>query len=107
MGPEARMGAPMSDIPSGSSATDPASKKGKLRQLARVARFLKPYRKAVIGALFARLGTAGTVLAMPYGVRRLIDQGFHNVDSSRPLDFALLGLFALVLALAVATYARY
>ncbi|MEE9302141.1 MAG: ABC transporter transmembrane domain-containing protein [Alphaproteobacteria bacterium] len=97
----------MSDIPSGSSATDPASKKRKLRQLARVARFLKPYRKAVVGALFALLGTAGTVLAMPYGVRRLIDQGFHNVDSSRPLDFALLGLFALVLALAVATYARY
>jgi ATP-binding cassette subfamily B protein len=107
MGPEARMGAPMSDIPSDSAGTDPAPKKRKLRQLARVARFLKPYRKAVIGALFALLGTAATVLAMPYGVRRLIDQGFHNVDSARPLDFALLGLFALVLGLAVATYARY
>jgi len=80
---------------------------GRFADLARVAGFLSPYRSALIGALLALIATAGTVLAMPYGVRSLIDRGFHNIEEAHALDYALLGLFGLVLVLAAATFARY
>jgi ATP-binding cassette subfamily B protein len=68
--------------------------------------YLRPYGWRVAGATAALLVAAGLVLLLGQGVRHLIDHGFssHNPAS---LNTAAAAMFAVVAALAVATYARY
>ena len=56
--------------------------------LARLARFLAPYRWRIAAALVALLVAAGCVLALGQGVRLVVDAGFGSGDPGL-LDRAL------------------
>ena len=75
---------------------------GVLRQLVR---FIAPYKLAVAGALVALTTAAGTVLALGFGLRRLVDDGFRGGDAGL-LDQALVILFGVIALMAVASYRR-
>lgn len=69
-------------------------------------RFVRPYRKQTLLALLALVITAAITLSMGQGIRLLVDQGF--VTRSADLLGESIALFmALVLALAVGTFARF
>ena len=74
-----------------------------LRQLAR---FIAPYKLAVAGALVALTTAAGTVLALGFGLRRLVDDGFRGGDAGL-LDQALVIMFGVIALMAVASYGRF
>ncbi|MDH3595215.1 MAG: ABC transporter transmembrane domain-containing protein [Rhodospirillales bacterium] len=75
-------------------------------QLAYLWRFVRPYGWVVAGALAALSVAAATVLAMGFGLRKLVDEGFAGGDAAL-LDRAVLVLLAVVLLLAAASYARF
>ena len=77
-----------------------------LRRLGDLTAFIRPYRSAVIGAVVALTVSAGTVLVMGIGLRRLVDQGFRSGDAGL-LDHAFVILFGIVILLALATFGRY
>ena len=68
--------------------------------------FVRPYRWHMAGASLSLLVAAGLVLGIGQGLRHLIDSGFGN-HSPASLNMAAVGMFAVVAALAVATYARF
>jgi ATP-binding cassette subfamily B protein len=77
-----------------------------LRQLARVLRFLAPYKKQMAIAGAALVVAAGCVLVLGQGLKRVIDAGFSGADAAS-LDTALFVLLAIVCVLAAATYTRF
>jgi ATP-binding cassette subfamily B protein len=77
-----------------------------LGHLWRALRFLTPYKLAVAGALLALTAAAATVLALGFGLRRLVDEGFRDGDAAL-LDQALIVMFGVIALLAVASYGRY
>ena len=77
-----------------------------LGQLRHVARFLRPYKLAIAGALVALTTAAVTVLALGFGLRRLVDEGFSGADATL-LDQALSVMFGVIALLAAASYGRY
>jgi ATP-binding cassette subfamily B protein len=77
-----------------------------IRQLARVLRFLWPYRARMAVAGVALVVAAGCVLVLGQGLKRVIDAGFSGNDAAS-LDTALFALLAIVCALALATYTRF
>ena len=91
-----------------SAAAKPPARPASLRLLLP---FLRPYRWQLAGATLALLFTTGLTLGIGQGLRRLIDSGFgsHGAGghSTAGLNIAALGLFGVVAALAVATYARF
>jgi ATP-binding cassette subfamily B protein len=80
--------------------------KGEVAQLARLARFLVPYRLRIAAALAALGLAAACVLALGQGLRHVIDAGFGSGDP-RLLNAALAGLVATAFVLAAATYVRF
>ena len=68
--------------------------------------YLRPYVGHMAGASLALLVAAGLVLGIGQGLRHLIDSGFGH-RSPAALNAAALGMFGVVAALAVATYARF
>ena len=68
--------------------------------------YLMPHRWRVAGASAALLVAAGLVLALGQGVRVLIDDGFASRDAAH-LNRAALVMFAVVAALAAATFGRF
>ena len=74
--------------------------------LARLARFLAPYRWRVAAALVALVAAAGCVLALGQGLKYVVDAGFGSGEP-RLLDQALAAAVAVALTLAVATYFRF
>jgi ATP-binding cassette subfamily B protein len=78
----------------------------KLASLRLLLPYLAPYRWRVAGASAALLVAASLVLALGQGVRMLIDDGFASRDAVH-LNRAALVMFAVVAALAGATFARY
>ena len=68
--------------------------------------YLRPYRWRAVGASVALLVAAGLLLALGQGVRSLIDHGFAGGHAGS-LNRAALGMFGVVAALAVSTYARF
>src|SRR6266851_2632076 len=77
-----------------------------IRQLARVLRFLWPYRARMAVAGVALVIAAGCVLVLGQGLKRVIDAGFSGNDAAS-LDTALFALLAIVCVLALATYTRF
>jgi len=77
-----------------------------IRQLARVLRFLWPYRARMAVAGVALVVAAGCVLVLGQGLKRVIDAGFSGNDAAS-LDTALFALLAIVCVLALATYTRF
>ena len=77
-----------------------------IRQLARILGFLAPYRRQVAIAMVALVVAAACVLVLGQGLRRVIDGGFASGDAAL-LDAALIGLLAVIVVMAVATYTRF
>jgi ATP-binding cassette subfamily B protein len=77
-----------------------------IRQLARVLRFVWPYRGRLVVAGIALVVAAGCVLVLGQGLKRVIDAGFSRADAAS-LDTALFALLAIVCVLAAATYLRF
>jgi ATP-binding cassette subfamily B protein len=77
-----------------------------LRTLARIGRFLKPYRRQVAYAAAALLVAASAVLAVGQGLRSVIDHGFGAGDAAE-LDRALALMLGIVIVLAASTYTRF
>ena len=84
----------------------PLLPKGDIAQLARLGRFLLPYRWRIIGALIALLVAASCVLALGQGLRYVIDAGFGTRDPHL-LNLALAAVVAVAVVLACATFARF
>ena len=76
------------------------------RSLARLARFLGPYRWRVAGAVVALVVAAVCWLALGQGVKHVVDRGFGSGEP-RLLDQALAGMLGIAAALAVATWFRF
>jgi ATP-binding cassette subfamily B protein len=77
-----------------------------LRQLMHLRRFLMPYRWQMIGATFALIITATTMMALGQGLKHLIDRGFAAGDRGL-LEISVLVLFVVSVLLALGTYARF
>ena len=81
--------------------------KGKsLRPLARLAPFVLKYKLAMFLAFIALTVAAAVTLAVPVAIRRVIDQGFSN-ENAAMVDNYFLAMLVVVLALAVASSARF
>jgi ATP-binding cassette subfamily B protein len=74
--------------------------------LARLARFLAPYRWRVAAALVALAVAAACVLALGQGVKYVVDAGFGSGEP-RLLNEALAVAVAVAVLLAVATFFRF
>ena len=77
-----------------------------LRTIARVGRFVRPYRKQVAYAAVALIFAAAAVLAIGQGLKFVIDRGFV-AGSGGELDRMLAVTLGVVVVMAVATYARF
>jgi ATP-binding cassette subfamily B protein len=77
-----------------------------VRALARLWPFMRPYRGTLAAALVALLVAAAASLAMPLGVRHVIDDGLL-ADAPGRIDRHFLALFAIAVVLAVFSAARY
>jgi ATP-binding cassette subfamily B protein len=84
----------------------PLLPKGDIAQLARLGKFLLPYRWRVVVALIALLVAASCVLALGQGLRYVIDAGFGTRDPHL-LNLALAAVVGVAVLLACATYARF
>lgn len=77
-----------------------------LRVLARVGRFVAPYRGRIAVALVALVVAAAATLALGQAVKIVIDRGFLERDAAA-LDGALAASLAVIVAMALATYVRF
>ncbi len=68
--------------------------------------FLKPYKKAVAGAVFALFIGSFAWLALGQGIRLAVDQGFTGNDPQR-LNQLLIGVLVISLTASLATYFRF
>ncbi|MFZ1909059.1 MAG: ABC transporter transmembrane domain-containing protein, partial [Burkholderiales bacterium] len=84
----------------------PEAKRGDWRQFARLARFMRPYRTRIAGALLALVVAAACVLALGQGLKHVVDNGFGSGDPHL-LNEALGAMIAVAAVLAVATYFRF
>jgi len=89
-----------------SSASVNIPPKGDIAQLARLWRFLFPYRWRIAGALAALIIAASCVLALGQGLRYIIDAGFGSGEPHL-LDAALAAVVAVSVVLACATWVRF
>ncbi|HXV11764.1 MAG TPA: ABC transporter transmembrane domain-containing protein [Burkholderiales bacterium] len=80
--------------------------KGDLVYLARLGRFLYPYRWRISCALVALMVAAGSVLVLGQGLRHVVDAGFGSGDQQF-LNAALVGMVAIAVVLSCATWARF
>ena len=80
-----------------------ASRTGALRL---IGPFVTRYRWAAVGATAALLASAGLVLALGQGLRRLIDGGFAS-GSQAQLNATALGMSLIIVLLALATGTRF
>ena len=79
--------------------------KNSFQQLAFLKPYLAPYRRQIVLALLALALAAFMVLVLGTGIRYLIDHGFMNQPNKSLLE-TLLGLFVLIVLLALASFGR-
>ncbi len=89
-----------------SSASAAIAPKGDIAQLARLGRFLFPYRWRIAIALAALVIAASCVLALGQGLRYVIDAGFGSGDPHL-LNVALAAVVAVAVVLSCATWVRF
>ena len=77
-----------------------------LRTLARVGRFVRPYRRQIVYAAIALFFAAAAVLTIGQGLKFVIDRGFA-AGSGAELDRMLAFTLGVVVVMALATYARF
>ncbi|MCX7305761.1 MAG: ABC transporter transmembrane domain-containing protein [Hyphomicrobiales bacterium] len=77
-----------------------------LRPLRRVFPYVLRYPVLVVAAVISLTVAAGTTLALPLAVRRMIDHGFSNADTSFVANYFYL-LIAMAAVLALASACRY
>ncbi len=77
-----------------------------LRTLARVGRFMRPYKRMVVFAGIALVFAAASVLAIGQGLKFVIDRGFAAGNAAE-LDRTLALMLAVIVILAMATYTRF
>jgi len=77
-----------------------------LKVLARVGRFVRPYKKQVIFAGIALIFAAASVLAVGQGLKFVIDRGFAAGNAAE-LDRMLGAMMLIIVVLALATYTRF
>ncbi|HET9045537.1 MAG TPA: ABC transporter transmembrane domain-containing protein, partial [Casimicrobiaceae bacterium] len=77
-----------------------------LRTVARVVRFLRPYRSQVVYAAIALLFAAAAVLALGQGLKLVVDRGFAAGNPAE-LDRMLVATLGVIVVLAAATYTRF
>ncbi len=77
-----------------------------LKTLARIGRFLRPYRGRVAVAVIALIVAAGATLAIGQGLKGVIDRGFAAGNAAE-LDRTLAMMLGVVALMAVATYLRF
>jgi ATP-binding cassette subfamily B protein len=77
-----------------------------LRTLARVGRFVRPYRRQLVYAAIGLVFAAAAVLAIGQGLKFVIDRGFV-AGSGAELDRVLAITLGVVVVMAAATYARF
>jgi ATP-binding cassette subfamily B protein len=80
--------------------------KGDITHLARLWRFIRPYRLRIAAALAALLVAAGCVLALGQGLRHVIDAGFGSGDPQL-LNTAFAAVIGVSVLLAAATWVRF
>ncbi len=94
----------------GSTETEVKTKgkkpKQSLRPLMMLAPYLSRYRLMVIGTFVALTAAAAATLAVPVGVRNVIDMGFSGNNASS-IDRYFLVLMAIGVVLAIASAARF
>ncbi len=104
------MGHGRDDLSMGRVAKEDAAKDKKQKKSLRPLMMLKPYllryRLMVIGTLVALSAAAAATLAVPVGVRNVIDMGFSGSNASS-IDRYFLILMAIGLVLAIASAARF
>ena len=67
---------------------------------------LRPYRWRILAALLALVVAAASVLLVGQGLKQVIDKGFV-AGSAEWLNYALLGMLAVILVMSLATYMRF
>jgi len=77
-----------------------------LRTLARVGRFLRPYRREILLAAIGLVVAASAVLAVGQGLKFVVDRGFAAADA-RELDRMLALMLGVIVVMAGATYMRF
>jgi ATP-binding cassette subfamily B protein len=77
-----------------------------LKTLARVAVFVRPYRRQLTCAAVALVIAAGAVLAIGQGLKGVVDRGFGTGDAGE-LDRTLALMLGVVVVMAGATYTRF
>ncbi|MCP5083692.1 MAG: ATP-binding cassette domain-containing protein [Alphaproteobacteria bacterium] len=77
-----------------------------MRPLLRLLPFVLKYKMAIFLAFIALSVAAAVTLAVPIAIRRVIDEGFSR-DNAAMVDNYFLGMMAVVLALAIASSARF
>jgi ATP-binding cassette subfamily B protein len=77
-----------------------------LRIVARVGRFVRPYRRQVIYAAIGLVVAAAAVLMIGQGLRFVIDRGFA-AGSAVELDRMLAAMLGIIVVMAAATYTRF
>ena len=77
-----------------------------LKTLARIGRFVRPYRRQVVFAAIALVVAAAAVLAVGQGLKGVIDHGFSAGDAHE-LDRTLALMLGVIAVMAAATYTRF
>jgi ATP-binding cassette subfamily B protein len=80
--------------------------RNKLRTLAKLLPFLKPYRRVIAAAVAFLIVAAAASLAMPAGVRVMIDHGFSK-ENAALIDRGFLMLLGVAVVLGAATALRF
>jgi ATP-binding cassette, subfamily B, bacterial len=77
-----------------------------LRTLARVDRYLRPYRREILFAAIGLIVAASAVLAVGQGLKFVVDRGF-SASNAGELDRMLALMLVVIVVMAGATYMRF
>src|SRR6476659_2094346 len=77
-----------------------------LRTLARVGRYLRPYRRELVFAAIGLIIAASAVLAVGQGLKFVVDRGFAASNAGE-LDRMLALMLVVIVVMAAATYMRF